>query len=75
MSNFTEKFLDNLFFMWKAMFLYFGVLSFPLWMIKMGATQDWISLGLLTFSPIMVAGFAFFMTFSQYKEKKVDNSF
>jgi hypothetical protein len=70
MNSFTEKFLDNLFFMWKAMFLYFGVLSFPLWMIKMGATQDWISLGLLTFSPIMVVGFAFFVTFQQYKDKK-----
>lgn len=70
MSDFTEKFFDNLLELCKYWMIGFGVLTYPLWIIKAISLSDWVTIGLMAFTPVMVAVFAFIMTFQRYKDQK-----
>lgn len=74
MSNFTEQFITNALEMYKFMFFFFGIATYPLWGVKMAADGDWILVFMLFFGALLPIIGSFVMTFTRYKERKEFNN-
>lgn len=73
MSNFTEKFISNIIDLYKIMFIFFGIATYPLWAIQMAANGAWALVIMLALGLFIPLGTAFLMTFTQYKDSKSTN--
>lgn len=70
MSNFTEQFITNALEMYKFMFFFFGISTYPLWGVAMAADGDWILVFMLFLGALLPMIGSFVMTFTRYKDEK-----